>query len=95
MEGNDATFTFTPNKGYQISQVTVDGKAVSVKNNKYTFEDVNANHKISVTFKNLTKTVPKTGDTMNMAGYLMLAVLSAGAALAVVISAKRKRTNGR
>lgn len=32
---------------------------------------------------------------MNMAGYLMLAVLSAGAALAVVISAKRKRTNGR
>lgn len=95
MEGNDATFTFTPNKGYQISQVTVDGKAVSVKNNKYTFEDVNANHKISVTFKTLTKTVPKTGDTMNMAGYLMLAVLSAGAALAVVISAKRKRTNGR
>ena len=95
MEGNDSTFTFTPNKGYQISQVTVDGKAVTVKNNKYTFEDVNANHKISVTFKTLTKTVPKTGDTMNMAGYLMLAVLSAGAVLAVVISAKRKKMNRR
>ncbi len=95
MEGNDAVFTFTPNKGYQISQVTVDGKAVSVKNNKYTFENVNANHKISVTFKTLTKTVPKTGDTMNMAGYLMLAVLSAGAVLAVVISAKRKKMNQR
>ena len=47
MEGNDATFTITPNKGYQISQVTVDGKAVTVKNSKYTFEDVSANHKIS------------------------------------------------
>lgn len=95
MEGNDATFTITPNKGYQISQVTVDGKKVTVKNNKYTFEDVNANHKISVTFKTLTKTVPKTGDTMNIAGYLMLAVLSAGAVLAVVISTKRKKTNQR
>ena len=95
MEGNDATFTITPNKGYQISQVTVDGKAVTVKNSKYTFEDVSANHKISVTFKKLTKTVPKTGDTMNMAGYLMLAVLSAGAVFAVVVSAKRKKMNRR
>ena len=95
MEGNDATFTITPNKGYQISQVTVDGKAVTVKNSKYTFEDVSANHKISVTFKKLTKTVPKTGDTMNMAGYLMLAVLSAGAVFTVLLSAKRKKTNNR
>lgn len=95
IEGNDATFTITPNKGYQISQVTVDGKAVTVKNSKYTFEDVSANHKISVTFKKLTKTVPKTGDTMNMAGYLMLAVLSAGAVFAVVVSAKRKKMNRR
>lgn len=95
MEGNDATFTITPNKGYQISQVTVDGKAVTVKNSKYTFEDVSANHKISVTFKKLTKTVPKTGDTMNMAGYLMLAVLSAGAVFTVLLSAKRKKTNHR
>lgn len=95
MEGNDATFTITPNKGYQISQVTVDGKAVTVKNSKYTFEDVSANHKISVTFKKLTKTVPKTGDTMNMAGYLMLAVFSAGAVFTVLLSAKRKKTNNR
>lgn len=95
MEGNDAAFTITPNKGYQISQVTVDGKAVTVKNSKYTFEDVSANHKISVTFKKLSKTVPKTGDTMNMAGYLMLAVLSAGAVFAVVVSAKRKKMNRR
>ena len=63
----------------------MDGKAVTVKNSKYTFEDVSANHKISVTFKKLTKTVPKTGYTMNMAGYLMLAVLSAGAVFTVLL----------
>ena len=32
---------------------------------------------------------------MNMAGYLMLAVLSAGAVFAVVVSAKRKKMNRR
>ena len=32
---------------------------------------------------------------MNMAGYLMLAVLSAGAVFTVLLSAKRKKTNNR
>ena len=45
-EGTNTEFTFTPNKEYKNSKVLVDGKEVTVKDNKYTISDIKANHTI-------------------------------------------------
>ena len=50
-EGGSKEFTFTPNAGYDVDTVTVDGKAVTLTNGKYTFTNVTANHTIRATFK--------------------------------------------
>jgi len=50
--GANQTFTFTPASGYRIASVLVDNvnHPVAVANGTYTFENVTANHTISVTF---------------------------------------------
>lgn len=48
--GESQTYTITPNSGYEINEVTVDGiskGAISI----YTFNNVTANHTITATFK--------------------------------------------
>lgn len=52
-KGDDQPFTITPNDGYQIADVLVDGASVGAVST-YTFEDVIADHTISVTFKSTT-----------------------------------------
>ncbi len=54
-DGDDKTFTITANSGYMIDDVKVDNVSVGAVST-YTFNDVNANHTISVTFK--TSTTP-------------------------------------
>lgn len=49
-EGDSAGFTFTPNKGYQIVDVLVNGRSVGAVKN-YTFTNVRSNQTIEVTFK--------------------------------------------
>ncbi|HEX9022656.1 MAG TPA: hypothetical protein VF799_02340, partial [Geobacteraceae bacterium] len=46
----DATFTITPNAGYVIQGITVDGGAVNVATTYKFFSPISANHTISVTF---------------------------------------------
>ncbi|NJM14578.1 MAG: carbohydrate-binding protein [Bacteroidales bacterium] len=48
-EGGDQTFTITPNSGYQIANVLVNGTSVGAVSS-YTFSNVTANHTISATF---------------------------------------------
>jgi hypothetical protein len=49
-QGSAQTYTITPDDGYEVSDVLVDG--VSVGNvTSHTFEDVQADHTISVSFK--------------------------------------------
>lgn len=52
---NDQTFEITPDEGYEIDTLKVDGKAVDITTS-YTFKIVDANHTIEVTFK---QTSPK------------------------------------
>jgi hypothetical protein len=47
--GKNGTFTMTPNTGYRVADVLVDGISVGAVN-QYTFFQVVANHTISVTF---------------------------------------------
>lgn len=53
--GTDKTFTITANAGYHIGDVTVDGVSKGAVSS-YTFENVQANHTISVTFDRNTTT---------------------------------------
>jgi predicted secreted protein len=51
----DQAFSFTPNTGYQVSDVMVDGVSMGVLGS-YTFTHVTTNHTISVTFLQTTTT---------------------------------------
>ena len=48
--GSDRTFTITPDEGYQISDVLVDGESVGAVDS-YTFENVRARHTIQAVFE--------------------------------------------
>jgi parallel beta-helix repeat protein len=54
-QGANQTFTITPNSGYSVSSVTVDGTNVGAVST-YTFSNVQANHTISATFSTTTST---------------------------------------
>ena len=54
-EGNDFTFTVTPDNCYEIGSVTVNGTAVTLDaNNSYTIENVTEPQNINVTFNPIT-----------------------------------------
>ena len=57
-KGTSKAFTITPNEGYHVDSLTVDGTAVNVVT-EYTFPDVTANHTIAVTFAKDAVTVAK------------------------------------
>ena len=50
-EGDDQTFTFTPNQNYLIDSIWVDNVWVGTGNTTYTIRDVQANMTIRVSFK--------------------------------------------
>ena len=47
--GGSQTFTFTPDTGYHVSDVTVDGASIGAAGH-YTFANIHASHSISVAF---------------------------------------------
>lgn len=49
-KGETQTFVMTPNKGYEVADVLVDGKSESAVT-EYTFENVTEDHNIEVSFK--------------------------------------------
>lgn len=60
--GNSAAFTMTPDKGYEIKEVKVDGKSVGAKA-EYLFTNVWGNHTIAVSFKKATTSPSKPNPT--------------------------------
>ena len=64
-DGWDQTFTITPDKGYAVAKVLVDGKSVgSVKS--YTFKNVTTDHTIEVVFMKANGN-PQTGVFVDVA----------------------------
>jgi hypothetical protein len=55
-KGNDQTFTITPDAGYQIANVLVDGTSVG-KKSTYIFQNVQENHTIQANFSAIKYTV--------------------------------------
>jgi len=60
--GASQTFSITPNPGYQIAAVTVDGVSVGAVTG-YTFDNVTANHTIAATFAAITYTITASAGT--------------------------------
>ncbi|MBP0723653.1 hypothetical protein J5Y03_00460, partial [Bacillus sp. RG28] len=61
--GTDQTFTITPNSGYEIDTLKVDGVDVKTTNNTYRFTNVTSNHTINVTFKKIVHTITATAGS--------------------------------
>ena len=51
-QGNSFAYTITPNSGYYVNNVLIDGTSIGATNN-YTFSNVNSNHTIAATFGSL------------------------------------------
>ena len=62
-EGGDQTFTITPDAGYAVAKVLVDGKSVGAVTS-YTFENVTEEHTIEVIFMKANGN-PQTGVSVN------------------------------
>ena len=92
-EGSNTEFTFTPNKDYKVSKVLVNGKQVSIKNNKYTISNIKSDQTIFVSFERIDgRQIPKTGDESQIILYAVL-VLSAAAIFLLVVRAQRKKNH--
>jgi hypothetical protein len=71
--GGSKTFTITPQTGYSIANVIVDGKSVGAVTN-YTFSNVTASHSIAATFTAnivtyaISASVSGTGGTISPSG---------------------------
>ena len=64
-EGRAQTFTITPDKGYAVSNVKIDGKSIGAVKS-YTFENVRRNHAIEVIFMKANGN-PQTGVFVDVA----------------------------
>ncbi|KQL41514.1 hypothetical protein AN960_04070 [Bacillus sp. FJAT-25509] len=61
--GSNQTFKFTPNTGFEIGSVKVDGQEVTATNGEYTFTNVTKNHSVDVTFKQIVHIFTATAGT--------------------------------
>ena len=64
-EGRDQTFTITPDKGYAVANVKIDGKSIGAVKS-YTFEKVSRTHTIEVIFMKANGN-PQTGVFVDVA----------------------------
>ena len=64
-EGRDQTFTITPDKGYAVANVKIDGKSIGAVKS-YTFENVSRTHTIEVIFMKANGN-PRTGVFVDVA----------------------------
>lgn len=59
LSGTSVTYTMTPNRGYEIANIEIDGKILDSKNLAYTFKNIDTNHSIKVTFTKKEVMLPK------------------------------------
>ena len=86
--GGDQTFTITPDKGYAVSNVKIDGKSIGAVKS-YTFANVSKTHTIEVIFVKGTASA-RTGDGSDLPLWSAL-LLASTLTLAGAVHYKRKR----
>ena len=87
-EGMDQTFTVTPDKGYVVAKVLVDGRNVGAVKS-YTFKNVTKEHTIEVTFRKAGS--PGTGDSGALGTWGLCLCASLTGCLALVTWQRRRR----
>ena len=88
-EGLDQTFTITPDKGYVVAKVLVDGRNVGAVKS-YTFKNVTKEHTIEVTFRKAGSS-PGTGDSGALGSWGLCLCASLTGCLALVTWQRRRR----
>ena len=88
-EGMDQTFTITPDKGYVVAKVLVDGRNVGAVKS-YTFKNVTKEHTIEVTFRKVGSS-PGTGDSGALGSWGLCLCASLTGCLALVTWQRRRR----
>ena len=68
-EGTSATISFSPDKGYRIKSVMVNGSKVSLSNNQYTISNIKKNTTVEVEFEAITYTLSITAYGNGAATY--------------------------
>ena len=86
--GDDISFTITPAEGYRLSQLLVDGRAVTVQDLKYTLSDITGDHTVHAEFVEVLDRIEITsepvmkvytaGDTFDPAGMEVTAFYTDG-----------------
>ena len=87
-EGGSLTFTITPDKGYVVSSVKVDGKSVGAVKS-YTLTNVMGSHAITVTFRKAGS--PVSGDSGGLPLWNALLCASAFGLACAVFPRKKRR----
>ena len=92
-EGGDKTFTITPDTDYQIAGVLVDSVLVGAVD-EYTFENLNEDHTISVTFEAIPPiVVPVPASTVTPTTLTLTAGGATGTLVATVAPANATNKN--
>ena len=89
-KGEDLTFTITPDDGYAVADIKIDGKSIGAARS-YTFKDINASHTIEVSFVKAIG-APLTGDSSNMPLWIALLFVSVCGLTGTTLYKRRKRT---
>ena len=70
-EGTNATITFTPDNGYMIKSVKVNGSTVTVSNSQYTVNNISRNTTVAVEFEAIPITTYTLSVTATGNGYAL------------------------
>ena len=81
------TYTISPNQGYQVLNVIVDGASMGAITS-YTFTNITANHSINAYFKVITYTIAASAATGGSISPLGTATLNLGASQTYTITPK-------
>ena len=70
-KGNNALITFTPDKGYRIKSVKLNGTDVTsnIVNNQYTISDINCDNTLEVEFEEITYSLTITSAGNGLVSY--------------------------
>lgn len=63
VDGGSATFTITPNEGYKIDVLNVNGSPVTTTENSYTFNNVTSDGTIEVSFVSTSTGIDKANES--------------------------------
>ncbi|HXB02146.1 MAG TPA: chitobiase/beta-hexosaminidase C-terminal domain-containing protein, partial [Opitutaceae bacterium] len=84
-QGASQSFTITPNSGFKVSSVTVDGASQGAITS-YTFSNVQANHTISAAFTQITYTITASAGSNGSISPLGAVTVNSGASQSFTIT---------